>query len=1207
MKQASPDRCYCCGHPVLSQFEEDCPKCHYPVDPAKESLFLETSLRDLRRCAAFGGGKLTVNELISRYVARLEWLRRQQPLPVPLTFGPQAARNPESSGASPPSLQVATPVERVTTPQAARPMFSFKSLLADQTINIVASLGAFLVLIGALSFIITTTNLLLSFIVVFAIHALFGAVGLGTYRFRTFRVVAIIYTIIFALLVPLVGFSAYRLHEGNLIQLTVPTLITIATTYAAVVYLLLAIFQRFKPFAYLGIVALAVADLALSNALGLSYWWWPETLMLLAFPMLLSVASPRRYFIGPFAVLREPVRLLMFVFAGASAAGIVVAVLFVITIQGSPGADARISLLVMSLLSLGWTSLYLRLVRRSREVIVLAFLFLACVLCFCYAFAFQTTGYALALTLTAFLYHGLTRVAASFLRPFDRLALHLDTIALCLVAAVPLVGAPLLLNQLSSRAMLPTFIYPPSLFVASWEAVAELVAVTLGMALVLDVTIRRFQAHSRAKTTPNNWPWLLLLAGYLLNVAVGLVALLLDLSPMWSFLGLALLLAGASIVTRQRAGATWYNPLDLVALADALFTLVLSLGQTMDITLFLLFLFASISYIYIVYQRRQRWLVLPLLFALVALPILFFEHIAGTLSLGLLLPLAATVIRRVISERSEQARRVAWEWPLLCYALICGMLVAIHDMPLATSMLQNWTGWHVPVALELVALSLAWYASAAFARARLWLIAVIGFAVAALVLPNNPFWVLVVVTPVAALLAVGVSHVAGRSWALPLYSVALLGGIMAGYTGYTQAHWLAAGWVLLAFAALAYIIGIVEDLPLALWLTPVFATWSVFDAAYLAGNLYWPPIVALVCTGIGMAIGGLNRVSLPFLSAGLRRKQGALAMYATALASAVLTGVYGNLSGIQAPFYGAVPAALFLFALLAFGVLCYERVPEALFVPAGLAAWAISLLPLDFASAMLAYSLLCIVLYVTRFAWRVLPSPARWLSPALLHRAFGLGGQALVVLTIALHGGLLAGSGLLGHVGAVSLFVLALLLFWDGRLQSNTTIRRYSTYGAGLLLSLVVSWELVAFGQARLELLTLAPASYLIVLSPFLMRDEALPRHHASGQLAAMLGAALLLLPMLWLSFNQQDLLPTLLLAGESLLLLVLGIAARLRSLVLSGAGLVIVGGLRALFLPSFGLPPSLALTVLGVTLLAVATGLSLARHRLQIAWATWE
>ncbi len=148
------------------------------------------------------------------------------------------------------------------------------------------------------------------------------------------------------------------------------------------------------------------------------------------------------------------------------------------------------------------------------------------------------------------------------------------------------------------------------------------------------------------------------------------------------------------------------------------------------------------------------------------------------------------------------------------------------------------------------------------------------------------------------------------------------------------------------------------------------------------------------------------------------------------------------------------------------------------------------------------------------------------------------------------------------------------------------------------------SWELSAFGQTRLDILLLAPASYLSVVAPFIMRDEMLPRRHLAGQVVALSGAVLLLLPALWFSFSDSNLTPTVVLIGESLVLLLLGIATRIRTFILSSAALLIVGTLRALFLST---PPSLALMLLGVMLVVIATALFLVRHKLKIAWTQWE
>jgi hypothetical protein len=66
----------------------------------------------------------------------------------------------------------------------------------------------------------------------------------------------------------------------------------------------------------------------------------------------------------------------------------------------------------------------------------------------------------------------------------------------------------------------------------------------------------------------------------------------------------------------------------------------------------------------------------------------------------------------------------------------------------------------------------------------------------------------------------------------------------------------------------------------------------------------------------------------------------ALPFYASAFAAAVLTGIYGLLPGAKAPFYGAIPDALLVYALAAFGVLLFERQPRWLWLVAGFATWA---------------------------------------------------------------------------------------------------------------------------------------------------------------------------------------------------------------------------------------------------------------------------
>ncbi|HEV2662642.1 MAG TPA: hypothetical protein VGU68_18700, partial [Ktedonobacteraceae bacterium] len=247
----------------------------------------------------------------------------------------------------------------------------------------------------------------------------------------------------------------------------------------------------------------------------------------------------------------------------------------------------------------------------------------------------------------------------------------------------------------------------------------------------------------------------------------------------------------------------------------------------------------------------------------------------------------------------------------------------------------------------------------------------------------------------------------------------------------------------------------------------------------------------------------------------------------------------------------------------------------------------------------------CMLIFTAQFLR--LTAGTRSGSPKRLYRIVSIGGQVLVVLTSIANGALFATAGLLAHVGAGTLLVLAGLVFACGLVDADKTVRRLCNYSAGLLGALVCSWELAAFGLNHLDWLTLPPAVYLVVVAPFLSRDTALPRHQRWGQLCSIVGALLLLLPILWISFSEGNLAPTLILAAEALGLLLLGIITRIRIFVLSGAALTVVAAMHALFLPSLGIPTSLALAVLGVTLLAIASVLSMARHRIQSAWSGWQ
>lgn len=519
--------CDCCGLIVDPEITEDCPRCKYPVKHEKEERFVVSSIHDLKRVSTYGGGSLKVDELIRRYESRLYALRHYttfvSPAVPPVTVGAKAAATsvvatpslpkvPEKVKVAPEpvSQHISLLEETAVTPPPIKPqpprhVFSWREFFADQAINIVASVGAFLLLIGSLSFTITTSNLFVAFLVLFIVHAIFGITGFVTYRFQTFRFVATIYSVIFALLVPLVAYALYKLLIGSNIQFSVPVLIAISATYAAVIYILMAVYQRFIPFAYLGLVALLVADLAVSDALKLYYWWWPSMAMILAIPATISLRHDGENswpFIGHWKVLRDPIRYVMYLIVAASLLTLCFIVIYSLSVDssGSSISEIRFSILSMTLLLLLWATLSIWLAKWTRFMLVLAYLVLASVIAFCYAMRFGAIGYALALTVVALLYHGLNRFARHRLEPFGVLSLGLDQIALILVLAVPLISSPLLPIQLFASANGPSFISSSLMYQTSWRTLAEFIAVGLGIVVTVSIT---FYRAGLAKTPRN--------------------------------------------------------------------------------------------------------------------------------------------------------------------------------------------------------------------------------------------------------------------------------------------------------------------------------------------------------------------------------------------------------------------------------------------------------------------------------------------------------------------------------------------------------------------------------------------------------------------------------------------------------------------------------------------------------------------------------
>ncbi len=354
--------------------------------------------------------------------------------------------------------------------------------------------------------------------------------------------------------------------------------------------------------------------------------------------------------------------------------------------------------------------------------------------------------------------------------------------------------------------------------------------------------------------------------------------------------------------------------------------------------------------------------------------------------------------------------------------------------------------------------------------------------------------------------------------ALPLYATAFLAALLTGVYGSISninvPFYGAVPDAMLLYALVAFAVVLVEKRPAWLWLTAGFAAWGAVLALQLT-----PAYVAGIGAGaaaIGLIAGRVIRISSERVNRSAASSLFAQfawswPWYATTLLAALLTGFWPQSNAAQAI---SIAYSMLGFMAIALVILLVERIPELLIFPAGFAAAAIWLWypQPDFTSLMIAYTGFCALVFATQFIWRVLPSTKGWLAATTLHEVLGIGGQVVVVIVILLQNGFFASAGMLAQVGAGALLVLAALIFAYGllrphtvalslpthievttrlqRIQNAKEAQRWCYYIAGLLLSLVVSWELSAFHQTRLDVLLLAPASYLTVIAPFLMRDS---------------------------------------------------------------------------------------------------------------------
>jgi hypothetical protein len=1180
------------------------------------------TIRSLRRVASFGGAKRTIDWLIQHYQARLAELQgpgkaailptetAQQPTVAPVV---QRASLPAKLSPSPtvaPVVQRASPAPQpvhfnsqltVADPSSARALPAPRPPrpnrvaqlrpLVDSPAGLMVALGTFLILVAilALPFLYPSSSLPIG--VTVGAQFFFAAMAVATHRSARFREFSRMYTVFFVLTVPLLVIDIIRLYGvGN-----ITIVVALAAFYAAVTYGAFAIYQRFSPFGYLSMISLVTAIIACVLAFTNDYGWIASATLLLALPGLASVqrkdgraSSPlERLFGGAWAVLRQPARVTVLILALLNAfvsAGwtILAIVVDIVRPQFMTAWDlSLLSIEVALFLLLLLLYLYIRRIQWQQGHYFFTLLSLLCVLSVIPALqlpsVFVDAGYALTLISVAALCDFIGRERPRFLQLYIKPGSFLDGLALSLIALTPLLVAPLVPARAFTHFSPPAPSFP---FAEPTPNMLAIFALAVSCLLSVGIVIRRARtplAFTGPAVWANKWPWALLFSGALFIWTFSAIVLWAQANALfWCFFALTLLLIAIAMLTRWKAGTRWSHPLDMLVLRDAVLTLLVSLKWGhVEFTLYAL---ALIFYAVLLMQRRSLWLFIPFIFALFGLHFLFQGGVKLVLLAGILLPFAATIFHRLAGQRvrlrlpltiNKERFNAAWEWewPLVVYALICGASLLTFG-PSWPTLLSPWVQIQVSPAVGMAVVALVWYGCAGLARSKAWLVPAGAFAVAALFFIDQQWQALAAITLAGALAGLIASRSAGKLWAVPWYVTALLSAVMLGIT--TTPKPLAL-WLLPGVAALIVLVSSLEKRSEGNWLAALFAIWSFGIAAYLYDTLFLF-LAALSCASIAAILS----VSIGRVRSRARLRSKAfltypLPAYTLLLTAATLMGIGQTLAPFaQFPLW----LALLLVAVVLFLVMLIERAPEALVLVAAFAAWAIARGGPGTWQSILAYSVLCTLIFLAQFVWRTLRPVTNWFPAEALPRAMALGGQTLVVL-FAFASTATSDQGALAQAGVCSLLILTGLTAWFAYTQHTRQIRFWSNYSAGLLLALALMWELyVLAGSVFPELLIIPPASYLTVTAPFLLREKTLPGGRSGGYIAAVSGSLALLLPSFIISLGSRGaigpipgaLLAVLLLLGETLALFLLGIMFRVRFFVLGGAALVVVGAVRALF-----------------------------------------
>jgi hypothetical protein len=950
-------------------------------------------------------------------------------------------------------------------------------------------LGTFMLLLAILALPFLRQFSSLAIAITVAAQLLFGSLAIITQRSQRFHNFSRLYAIFFTFTTPILVIDIISLHSS----INIPAVIAVAALYAAVTYGAFAVHQRFSPFGYLASISLIASVVAFTLTFQRGYQWATCGVLLLALLGLASLPTTDIPFLLPlkhlletsWAVIRTPVRITMLVVVALSAILYILLAMFIVLLDIPWPGNESILLSGLSVLPvfttllvlLIWLCLSVHGTQHSWKHYLIPLLFLLWAQLGLHEMylplIYSGVSHALTLVGVAAFYDTIGRARLHPLHRYLQPGLFLDSLTLILVAMTPFLAAPLVPMQMFSTDLTnPTMLTGATSLLFETSAIKALAVLTLLLSSLLSigVVIRRARVSlvlsgSRGRgnvgTAPvlNYWPWGLILSGMLVIWTYEAAVVWIGVNPFWSLLALTIAIVMLAAFIRQKAGKNWSYPVDVVALGSTAITLWAALRWGhLELALYIL---ALLFYLVLLLQRRSVWLFIPLLLACLALPFLLDANANIVFLVSLGLPLVAMLVYLMLREPSrtffpskvekERFNTIwEWEWPLVVYASLCGVITVSNVATSSGLSLFLWTSLHLLPSVALSLIAVVWYGCAAVARVRAWLWLAGGFAISALCFIGLHVGVLLVVTVILALFGLVVSWIAReRTWALPFYITGLLAGVWLGISGMVRNNPTQTYLLLFGVAALVYVVARLEKFDSCTWLSTIFAWWASYIAAISlqAWLLFWG---LLGCVVIAMLIDLPGRGKRD--STYVRTKAfvtRSLPLYTVAGVAAILTG----LDGLRLP---ALWGILLLEAVLMYLVAWWERAYWWQGLAVILGGWAIYLAVVAQVDGSILLGLAGGALLLSVLADRLIPVPV----------------VALPTVVRALGGSPQMGGGPhgRGHQGLAvraswgwTWFLLALVAFWAlGGEPSGMFLRFMPTSAVSWLVSFMKEYGMAA-------------------------------------------------------------------------------------------------------------------------------------------------